>query len=109
MATFPQLEYPRRWPAHVHVTGPMVFELPYPDVELPEGDGPLVLVAPSTAQDPECRLVRAALEALADEPVRVLATTNRARARRAAAAGAGERRGRRLALLLAGDARPPTW
>ncbi len=54
----------------------MAFELPYPDVELPEGDGPLVVVAPSTAQDPECRLVRAALEALADLPVRVLATTN---------------------------------
>ena len=36
-----------------------------------------MLVAPSTAQDPDCRLVRAALEALADEPVRVLATTNR--------------------------------
>ena len=44
---------------------------------MPEGEGPLVLVAPSTAQDPECRLVRVALEALADEPVRVLATTNR--------------------------------
>ncbi|MDX6582982.1 MAG: hypothetical protein QOI10_2166 [Solirubrobacterales bacterium] len=79
VATFPQLEYPRRWPAHVHVTGPMGFETAYPDVELPEGDGPLVVVAPSTAQDPECRLVRTALEALADEPVRVLATTNRHR------------------------------
>ena len=77
VATFPQLEYPRKWPAHVRVTGPMVFELPYPDVELPPGDAPLVVVAPSTAQDPDCRLVRAALEALADEPVRVLATTNR--------------------------------
>jgi UDP:flavonoid glycosyltransferase YjiC (YdhE family) len=77
VATFPQLEYPRRWPDHVHVTGPMGFETAYPDVELPAGDGPLVLVAPSTAQDPECRLVRVALEALADEPVRVLATTNR--------------------------------
>jgi UDP:flavonoid glycosyltransferase YjiC (YdhE family) len=33
-------------------------------------------VAPSTAQDPECRLVRTALAALADEPVRVVATTN---------------------------------
>ena len=76
VATYPQLEYPRRWPAHVHVTGPMEFETAYEDVELPEGDGPLVLVAPSTAQDPECRLVRVALEALADEPVRVLATTN---------------------------------
>jgi UDP:flavonoid glycosyltransferase YjiC (YdhE family) len=77
VATYPQLEYPRRWPAHVHVTGPMFFELPYPDVELPDGGGPLVLVAASTSQDPEGRLVRTALEALADEPVRVVATMNR--------------------------------
>ena len=76
VATFPQLEYPRRWPGHVKVTGPMEFESAYPDVELPEGEGPLVLVAPSTAQDPACRLVRVALEGLADEPVRVVATTN---------------------------------
>ena len=61
------------------MTGPIGFELPHPDVEVPAGDAPLVLVAPSTAQDPECRLVRTALEALADEPVRVLATTNRQR------------------------------
>jgi MGT family glycosyltransferase len=78
VATLPQLEYPRRWPAHVHVTGPMVYETPYPDVELPTGARPLVVVAPSTAKDRSARLVRAALEALADEPVRVLATTNRA-------------------------------
>jgi MGT family glycosyltransferase len=77
VATFPQLEYPRRWPAHVHVTGPMEFELPFEDVELPVGEEPLVLVAPSTAQDPEMRLVRASLAALAEEPVRVVATTNR--------------------------------
>jgi len=77
VATFPQLEYPRRWPAGVHVTGPMEFEVPFPDVELPDGDHPLVLVAPSTAQDPDLRLVRTALDALAEEPVRVLATTNR--------------------------------
>jgi MGT family glycosyltransferase len=77
VATFPQLEYPREWPGEVRVTGPMMFELPYPDVPLPGGEGPLVVVAPSTAQDPEGRLVEVALEALADEPVRVLATTNR--------------------------------
>jgi UDP:flavonoid glycosyltransferase YjiC (YdhE family) len=77
VATFPQLEYPRHWPAGVHVTGPMGFELAHPDVEVPAGDGPLVVVAPSTAQDPDGRLIRVALEALADEPVRVLATTNR--------------------------------
>jgi UDP:flavonoid glycosyltransferase YjiC (YdhE family) len=76
VATFPQLEYPRRWPAHVHVTGPMEFELPFEEVELPAGDGPLVMVAPSTAQDPECRLMRVSLEALADESVRVLASLN---------------------------------
>jgi UDP:flavonoid glycosyltransferase YjiC (YdhE family) len=77
VATYPQLEYPRRWPAHVRVTGPMFFELPYPEVELPDGDEPLVLVAPSTSQDPNGRLVRVALEALADEPVWVVATWNR--------------------------------
>ncbi len=38
---------------------------------------PLVLVAPSTAQDAEHRLLRAALRGLADAPVRVLATWNR--------------------------------
>lgn len=77
VATFPQLEYPRDWPAQVHITGPMEFETPYPDVELPAGDAPLVLVAPSTAKDPEGHLVRAALQGLAEEPVRVVATTNR--------------------------------
>ena len=105
VATFPQLEYPRAWPRNVHVTGPMWFELPFEDVELPEGDDPLVLVAPSTAQDPECKLVRVALEALADEPVRVLATTNRHLPTSSAASRAGERKGRRLAQLLAGDGR----
>jgi UDP:flavonoid glycosyltransferase YjiC (YdhE family) len=79
VATFPQLEYPREWPAHARVTGPLFFELPAEDSEVPEGDGPLVVVAPSTSQDPECELLRAALDALADEPVRVLATTNRHR------------------------------
>ena len=77
VATFPQLEYPRSWPAGVEVTGPMTFELPYPDIALPTGEAPLVLVAPSTSQDPANRLVRAALEALAGEPVRVVATVNR--------------------------------
>jgi UDP:flavonoid glycosyltransferase YjiC (YdhE family) len=82
VATFPQLEYPRQWPPQMHLTGPMEFELPYPDVELPTGGEPLVLVAPSTAKDPECLLVRTALDGLADEPVRVVATTNRARPKR---------------------------
>jgi MGT family glycosyltransferase len=78
-ATFPQLEYPRRWPAHVHVTGPLFFELEAEEVEIPDGDEPLVLIAPSTSQDPECVLLRRSLEALAEEPVRILATTNKHR------------------------------
>jgi UDP:flavonoid glycosyltransferase YjiC (YdhE family) len=78
VATFPQLEYPRAepWPG-MRVTGPLLWEQPFGDVELPPGDAPLVLVAPSTSQDPEQRLVQAALDGLADSPVRVLATTNR--------------------------------
>lgn len=79
VATLPQLEYPRAWPASVQVTGPMAFEVPHPDIELPPGEAPLVLVAPSTAHDPENQLVRSALAALAEEPVRVVATTNRVR------------------------------
>jgi UDP:flavonoid glycosyltransferase YjiC (YdhE family) len=77
VGTFPQLEYPRPWPAWAHVVGPLMWEPPYGDVELPPGDEPLVLVAPSTSQDPDQRLLRAALEGLAGAPVRVLATTNR--------------------------------
>jgi UDP:flavonoid glycosyltransferase YjiC (YdhE family) len=101
VATFPQLEYPRAWPAHVQVVGPLMWEPPARDVELPgsaagaarahtgAGDEttnsreredvtePLVLIAPSTAQDAEHRLLRAALRGLADVPVRVLATYNR--------------------------------
>lgn len=76
VATFPQLEYPRRWPAGVEITGPMAFELPHPEIELPPGKEPLVLVAPSTAHDSGNHLVRTALAALAEEPVRVVATTN---------------------------------
>jgi UDP:flavonoid glycosyltransferase YjiC (YdhE family) len=78
VATFPQLEYPRKWPPHVHVTGPMMFDLPPPgEIDLPAGDEPLVLVNSSTSLDPELALVRAAVEALEAEPVRVVATMSR--------------------------------
>jgi UDP:flavonoid glycosyltransferase YjiC (YdhE family) len=77
VGTFPQLEYPRAWPAHTHVVGPLLWEPPTDDVAPPPGEDPLVLVAPSTAHDGEHRLLRAALAGLAREPVRVLATWNR--------------------------------
>jgi UDP:flavonoid glycosyltransferase YjiC (YdhE family) len=79
VATLPQLEYPRAAPyPNTHVTGPMLWEIPgEPGVEPAAGDAPVVLVAPSTSQDPDHRMLRAALEGLADEPVRVIATWNR--------------------------------
>jgi UDP:flavonoid glycosyltransferase YjiC (YdhE family) len=78
VATFPALEYPRTdaLPA-THVVGPLLWEPPAEDVELPPGEGPLVLVAPSTSQDPSHQLLRATLRGLAGLPVRVLAAWNR--------------------------------
>ena len=80
VATYPQLEYPRRWPLTTEITGPMFFELPWEEIEVPRGPEPLVLVAPSTAQDPKCEMLSAALDGLAGEPLRVVATTNKHRA-----------------------------
>jgi len=92
VATFPQLEYPRSaapnagmspgqqdsgWAANTHVVGPLMWEPVTADVQLPPGSDPLVLIAPSTAQDSQHTMLRAALRGLADAPVRVLATYNR--------------------------------
>ena len=78
VATFPQLEYPRPAEPGTHVIGPLMWEPAFPAVEMPAGDGPLVLVAPSTAQDPDQELLGSALEGLAGlEGVRVIATWNR--------------------------------
>jgi UDP:flavonoid glycosyltransferase YjiC (YdhE family) len=76
IATLPQLEYPRRWEPWLRVVGPLLWEPPGEHVPPPPGDGPVVLVATSTAQDPEHHLLRAALEGLARAPVRVIATYN---------------------------------
>jgi UDP:flavonoid glycosyltransferase YjiC (YdhE family) len=77
VATFPQLEYPRTWNPWEHVVGPLLWEPPADDVEDPPGADPLVLVASSTAQDPDHRLLRSALAGLAKTGVRVLAVTGR--------------------------------
>lgn len=76
VGTLPQLEPLRRRPRHVQVVGPLQWEPPSEPTPVPEGDGPLVVVAPSTAQDPYHRLLRTALRGLAGRPVRVLGTTN---------------------------------
>lgn len=77
VATLPALEPWAGWAPWAHVVGPLLWEPPAEEVALPEGEGPLVLVAPSTSQDRGHRLLRAALSGLADAPVRVLATWNR--------------------------------
>jgi UDP:flavonoid glycosyltransferase YjiC (YdhE family) len=79
VGTFPQLEYPRAWPPGVHVTGPLLWEPPASDVDLPAGEEPLVIVAPSTSQDPGQTLLDAALRGLARLPVRLVAIAARGR------------------------------
>ncbi|HEY5195455.1 MAG TPA: nucleotide disphospho-sugar-binding domain-containing protein [Solirubrobacteraceae bacterium] len=77
VGTFPALEYPRRWEPHEHVVGPLLWEPPTGAVAVAPGPEPLVLVAPSTSQDPDHGLLRACLSGLDGLPLRVLATWNR--------------------------------
>lgn len=76
VGTFPQLEPEREWPDHVKVVGPVMWEPPSEPIAIPEGDDPLVVVAPSTAQDIEHTMLTSAVEGLRDLPVRVLAAKN---------------------------------
>ena len=76
VATLPQLEYPRRWEPWLRVVGPLLWEPPGERVAPRPGAGPVVMVAPSTAQDPAHAMLRAALSGLAGAPVRVVATYN---------------------------------
>ncbi len=81
VGTLPALEYPRARPLPgTHVVGPLLWEIPgEPAIAPPPAPAgtPVVLVAPSTAHDPDHHMLRAALAGLADAPVRVIATTNR--------------------------------
>ncbi len=69
-------EYPRSdWPANVHMIGPGVWDPPAePPDWLDSVDRPLVLVNTSSEFQDDGRLVRVALDALADEDVFVVAT-----------------------------------
>jgi MGT family glycosyltransferase len=69
-------EYPRSdWPASVQMVGPCAWEPPASAPEwLAESDVPLVLVSTSSEFQDDGRLVATTLEALAEEPVRVVAT-----------------------------------
>ena len=65
IATLPALEVPRPdWPAEAVVVGPLHFEPTTSVLPLPAGDGPLVVVAPSTAHTGAVGLTELALETL---------------------------------------------
>ena len=64
IATLPALEVPRPdWPAEAVVVGPLHFEPTSALLEVPEGAGPVVVVAPSTAVTGTAGLAVVALEA----------------------------------------------
>jgi MGT family glycosyltransferase len=69
-------EYPRSdWPENVRLVGPCDWDPPAdPPQWLDAVDAPIVLVTTSSEFQDDGRLVRCALEALADEPVHVVAT-----------------------------------
>ena len=65
IATLPALEVPRPdWPAEAVVIGPLHFEPTTAALAVPPGDGPLVVVAPSTASTGTVGLAELALEHL---------------------------------------------
>ncbi|TSD96075.1 glycosyl transferase [Skermania sp. ID1734] len=72
IATLPALEVPRPdWPTRAHVVGPLLWEPTDAVLDLPDGDEPLVMVAPSTAQTGADGMLEVAVDALADMGVRV--------------------------------------
>ncbi|ORV84247.1 glycosyltransferase [Mycolicibacterium iranicum] len=65
IATLPALEVPRPdWPEEAVVVGPLHFEPTTEVLTLPDGDGPVVVVAPSTAMTGAGGLVELALSTL---------------------------------------------
>lgn len=72
IATLPALELPRPdWPENTEVIGPLLWEPTRDLLEPPPGDGPLVMVAPSTAHTGVAGMVDTVLSALDGTGVRV--------------------------------------
>ncbi|WP_028478626.1 glycosyltransferase [Nocardia sp. CNY236] len=72
IATLPALEVPRPdWPESTHLIGPLLWEPTDAVLDLPPGDGPLVMVAPSTAHTGVAGMVETVLDALDGTGVRV--------------------------------------
>ena len=69
-------EYSREWPRNVRHVGPALWEPPAPEPEwLGSEQRPIVLVTASTEFQDDAKLIRCALEAFADQPYAVVATT----------------------------------
>lgn len=69
-------EYPREWPVNVRLVGPALWEPPGPEPEwLAAEERPTILVTASTEFQDDAKLIRGALEAFADRPYAVIATT----------------------------------
>ena len=65
IATLPALEMPRPdWPPEAVIVGPLHFEPTSSELPIPPGDGPVVVVAPSTATTGARGLAELALETL---------------------------------------------
>ncbi|MGL6236476.1 MAG: glycosyltransferase [Segniliparus sp.] len=65
VAALPALEVPRPdWPAEAVLVGPVLAEVSEEELEIPPGEAPLVVLAPSTAAQAVPGLCEAALEAL---------------------------------------------
>ncbi|MEV6768410.1 nucleotide disphospho-sugar-binding domain-containing protein [Nocardia sp. NPDC051030] len=76
VATLPALEVPRPdWPENAHLIGPLLWEPTDHVLELPPGDEPLVMVAPSTAHTGVTGMVDLVLQALDGAGVRVAVST----------------------------------
>jgi UDP:flavonoid glycosyltransferase YjiC (YdhE family) len=79
VATLPSLEIPRPdWPAVAHVVGPCLWDYPGDAFEPPAGEGPLVMIAPSTAYDGD-RMLGPSLEAVRRLGVRAIVTPGAAK------------------------------
>ncbi len=75
IATLPALEVPRPdWPENAHVVGPLLWEPTTDLLDPPSGDGPLVMIAPSTAHTGAEGMLETALTALDGTGVRVVAS-----------------------------------
>lgn len=77
LATLPSFERRRRhWPPDAHVVGPLALDLGGPELEVPAGRSPLVLVTDSTATGVDTRLGEVALAGLRDVGFRLVITSD---------------------------------